>query len=342
MEKIMQLATKTTVQTLGEYAYQAIEKHFHKTLKWEKSVKKDEDPEALHQMRVGMRRLRTAVSRFGIALDFPKPVSDKNIGKIARRLGNLRDLDVLKEILETEYKPHLSSKEQKYLHTAFAALAKQREHALTVTQATLKDEPYKSLKQSLHDWLAAPSYHPLASVAIQQVLPDLLLPEASSFLLHPGWLLGTKFVDAQLTIRKDWPAEKVEQKLATEGETLHSLRKQAKRIRYQMELFTDLYGESYAAYVADVKNIQDVLGTLQDSAVLTEWLEDVLKSEMHTHLRGLTKLLVENRYQMWQKWQPLQERYLKVESRHGFHLTILHPLELPSDGEGETSEQIAE
>ncbi|MHC5831555.1 MAG: CHAD domain-containing protein, partial [Nostoc sp.] len=47
----MKLATQTTVKTLGDYAYQAIEKHFKKTLKWEKSVKKDEDPEALHQMR---------------------------------------------------------------------------------------------------------------------------------------------------------------------------------------------------------------------------------------------------------------------------------------------------
>ena len=73
----MKLATQTTVKTLGDYAYQAIQKHFKKTLKWEKSVKKDEDPEALHQMRVGMRRLRTAVTRFGLAVDVPKPISDK-------------------------------------------------------------------------------------------------------------------------------------------------------------------------------------------------------------------------------------------------------------------------
>ena len=87
----MKLDTKTAVKTLGEYAYQAIQKHFNKTLKWEKTVKKDEDPEALHQMRVGMRRLRTAVSRFELVLDLPKPASDKNIGKIGRRLGSLRD-----------------------------------------------------------------------------------------------------------------------------------------------------------------------------------------------------------------------------------------------------------
>jgi CHAD domain-containing protein len=335
----MKSATNTPAQTLGDYAYQAVQKHYKKILKWEKSVKKDEDPEALHQMRVGMRRLRTSVSRFAIALDLSKPISDKNIGKIARRLGNLRDLDVLKENLEKDYKPHLSNKEQKYLHTAFDAIAKQREHALSTVETTLKDEAYKSLKQSMEEWLEKPSYKDLAAITIGQVLPDLLLPEVSQFLLHPGWLVGTEVVESELKIHQDWEAERIEKQLTKEGETLHSLRKRAKGVRYQMELFSDLYSESYAAYIADVKSIQDILGAMQDSVVLTEWLEDVFKSDMHSHLHGLTKLLAENRYQLWQQWQPLQERYLKTETRHGFHLTILHPKESNFSPEDETSAQ---
>lgn len=322
----MKLATEPTVKTLGDYAYQAIQKHFKKTLKWEKSVKKDEDPEALHQMRVGMRRLRTATSRFEIALNLSKPASDKNIGKIARRLGKLRDLDVLKESLETLYQPHLPRKEQESLQTAFDALAKQRKDVLSHVQTTLKDEPYKSLKQALEDWLEKPSYQPMASLAIQQVLPDLLLPEVSSFLLHPGWLVGTQVVDSEVTVCNNWKPEKLEAELTTQGDIIHDLRKQAKRVRYQMELFTELYGESYAAYIAEVKSIQEILGTLQDSAVMSEWLVNVLKSEIHTKLPTLANLLAENRYKSWQQWQPLQERYLKAENKHSFHLTILHPL----------------
>ena len=322
----MKLATQTTVKTLGDYAYQAIEKHFKKTLKWEKLVKKDEDPEALHQMRVGMRRLRTSVTSFGLAVDLPKPVNDKNIGKIARRLGSLRDLDVLKESLENNYKPNLPSKEQESLQTAFKALAKQREDVQSSVQKTLKDEAYKSLKDALDKWLEKPSYQPLASFTIQQVLPDLLLPEVSSFLLHPAWLVGTEFVESEVIIQKNWKPEKIEKQLTTEGEIIHSLRKEAKRLRYQMELFTDLYGESYEAYLTEVKNIQEILGTMQDSAVLTDWLTDVFKSEIQTELPTLAALLTENRYQSWQKWQPLQERYLKAETKHSFHLTILHPL----------------
>jgi CHAD domain-containing protein len=322
----MKLATQPTVKTLGDYAYQAIQKHIKKTFKWEKSVKKDEDPEALHQMRVGMRRLRTAVTRFGLAVDLPKPISDKNIGKIARRLGNLRDLDVLKESLENNYKPNLPRKEQEYLQTAFTALAKQRDDVLSSVQKTLKDESYKSLKEALDKWLDKPNYQPFASVPIQQVLPDLLLPEVSNFLLHPGWLVGTKLIGSELKIQNNWEAKEIEKQLATRGEILHSLRKEAKRIRYQMELFTELYSDSYAAYITEVKSIQEILGTMQDSVVLSDSLANVFKSEIQTELPTLATLLTENRYQSWQQWQPLQERYFKAETRHSFHLAILHPL----------------
>ncbi|MBD2364302.1 CHAD domain-containing protein [Anabaena minutissima FACHB-250] len=322
----MQLATESTVKTLGNYAYQAIEKHINKTLKWEKPVKKDEDPEALHQMRVGMRRLRTAISRFDIVLNLPKQASEKNVGKIARRLGNLRDLDVLKQSLETIYQPNLPPKEQKALQTAFHALAKQREDAVTKTLTTLKDESYKSLKQSLQEWLEKPAYKPLASLPIQQVLPDLLLPELSQFLLHPGFLVGTEIVDSGVKIYTELPTEEIEKILTNKGEAIHDLRKQAKRLRYQMELFTELYNESYSAYIADIKNIQDILGNIQDSVVMGEWLMDVFKSDINTKLPKFTSLLTANRYRWWQEWQPLQERYLQAENRHNFHLTILHPV----------------
>ncbi|MBW4631744.1 MAG: CHAD domain-containing protein [Iphinoe sp. HA4291-MV1] len=322
----MILAIQPEVKALGNYAYSAIQKHFKKTLKWETDVKKDKDPEALHQMRVGMRRLRTAVTRFALAVNLPKPASDKNIGKIARHLGNLRDLDVLKETLKNLEQSHLPHKEQKLMQTALDALGKQREEALADVKSTLKDDRYKSLKQTLKEWLEEPFYQLLAYLPIQQVLPDLLLPEVSSFLLHPGWLIGTQVEKAEIIIARDWETQRLEQELATNGDILHDLRKQAKRLRYQMELFTDLYGESYTACIAEVKSVQEILGAMQDSVVLAEWLADVFKSEIHSQLPTLASLLAQNRYKLWQQWQPLQQQYLEDQTRHGFHLTILHPV----------------
>jgi CHAD domain-containing protein len=55
----------------------AIEKHFKKTIKYEKDVLQDQDPENLHQMRVGMRRLRSAATGFSPALALPKPAQEQ-------------------------------------------------------------------------------------------------------------------------------------------------------------------------------------------------------------------------------------------------------------------------
>lgn len=321
----MTVATKPTVKTLDNYTYSAIEKHFKKTWKWEKSVKNDEDAEALHQMRVGMRRLRTTVTRFNSIVNFPKSANDKNIGKIARCLGSLRDLDVLKETLLTTYKPQLPKKERVILDLVIDTLEKQRVDAAADVKALFKSERYKSLKTGLKEWLEKPSYQPLANLTIQQALPDLLLPEVSSFLLHPGWLVGTKVEENKVVISTDFDEKKVDKQLLTKAENLHDLRKLAKRLRYQMELFTNLYGEGYANYLAQVKNIQEVLGSMQDSVVLDEWLQDVLESKISKELPTLATLLTKNRYDLWQQWQSLQQRFLKLETRHEFHLIILHP-----------------
>ena len=88
------------INSLGYWASLAFEKHFQKTLKHELEVLKDQDPEELHQMRIGMRRLRCATQGFGFVVTVPKATQDQKIGKIARCLGGLRDLDVLLEALE--------------------------------------------------------------------------------------------------------------------------------------------------------------------------------------------------------------------------------------------------
>ncbi|MFM6308521.1 MAG: CHAD domain-containing protein, partial [Dolichospermum sp.] len=158
------------------------------------------------------------------------------------------------------------------------------------------------------------------------ILPDLLSPEVSQFCLHPGWLIGTKIINSEIVIQTKWTPIQLEEHLKTEGETLHSLRKQAKRLRYQMELFTELYGESFAAHIHDVKNIQEILGMIQDNMVLHEWLENIFKSELDRELPGLTTLLAANRHQLWQEWQPLQKRYLQADTRYNLHLVVLQPI----------------
>ena len=132
--------------------------------------------------------------------------------------------------------------------------------------------------------------------------------------------------DGKVTVAKDLNAEAVEEKLAAEGTILHDLRKQAKRVRYLMNLFGDFYSETYEVYVEDVKAIQECLGDIQDSEVLGEFLTDFVDRDLKKELPKLAGLLAENRYAAWQKWQVLQRRYLSSEIRQGFRSVLIHPV----------------
>jgi CHAD domain-containing protein len=317
---------KTQVKTLGDAASDAIEKYFRKTVAHEAEVLKDKDAEELHQMRVGMRRLRSAVTGFAPVLDLPKEASERKIGKVGRILGTLRDLDVMLESLQNRYYPNLPTAEQEVLDKALSDLLKQRRRALKGVRAILEHKSYESLKQSIEDWLEKPKFHAIEHLPIAEVLPDLLLPQVSEFFLHPAWLLGTEYEDGKVTVAKDLNAEAVEEKLAAEGTILHDLRKQAKRVRYLMNLFGDFYSETYEVYVEDVKAIQECLGDIQDSEVLGEFLTDFVDRDLKKELPKLAGLLAENRYAAWQKWQVLQRRYLSSEIRQGLRSALIHPV----------------
>lgn len=320
--------------TLGYWAAKAIETHFKKFLKHEADVLEDKSPEALHQMRVGMRRLRSAIAGFAPALDLPASSGEKQVGKIARTLGMLRDLDVLHAALENDYKPILAKKERKELETALAYLDKQRRTALAEVKDTLEGDRYQSLKQTLKKWLKQPSYLAIAEIPIQQVLPDLLLPEISKLLLHPGWLVGTQVRQGEIEFSDALAPEIIQQQLVEQAAVLHDLRKATKRTRYQMEVFSDFYGTSYQAYLKDMKSIQEILGQMQDSFVLSEFMADALDSKMKNSLPTLAEQLTQKSNQAWQKWQTLQQRYLNLEIRKGFHSAILQPTwEHVSDGQ---------
>lgn len=270
----MKKTKKNEPQTFGDWAYLAIKKHLNYTIKHETDVLKDTDPEALHQMRVGMRRLRTAMHGFAPAVALPKSAQEPKVAKIARQLGELRDLDVQQETLQNQIAV-LPKEEQDTLKKVLATLGKQRKKTLEKVQNTLESSSYQKLIAAFKDWLEEPTYGELAELSIYEILPDLLLPSVSQLFLHPGWIVGVNIDAGEIEIPRDLDSEKVRQLLDTYGDRVHSLRKQAKRVRYQMELFTDFYDDTYKNYLKDIKEVQSLLGEIQDSFVLAEFLSDV-------------------------------------------------------------------
>lgn len=298
----------------------AVNKHFQKILKHEVEVVKDKDPEELHQMRVGVRRLRSAIAGFAPALNLPKAAQDQNLGKIGRTLGVLRDLDVLAETISEQYLPSLPEKEQDILNQGLNVLEKRRHKALKRVQKMIKDDLYQNFQQDLQKWLDQPSYQKLGKVSIQLILPDLLLPEISRLLLHPGWLVGVKITDTHLSC-----AENREQILYLEAETLHDLRKEAKRVRYLLELFTQFYNDNYLRYLADIRAIQSILGEIQDSFVLGEFLTGALKLNWRVEMPKLLDKIESIRLEKYQAWGELQQKFLQAEIRKDLHLTLYQP-----------------
>jgi CHAD domain-containing protein len=320
--------TLEKVNTLGDWAALGIDKHLQKIISHEPEVLKDKDPEELHQMRVGMRRLRSALNGFFPVLNLPDSVTDQQVGKVSRCLGKLRDLDVLLEALQTDYYDQLPAKEQKIIETALQKLNKKRKKTLKSVKEIIENNSYKNLKKDLQQWLDFPQYTSIEKLPIDQVLPDLLLPLISNLFLHPGWQVGfqpLKTENRSFQKNTDLSQKNIEQILRKQGDTLHDLRKTVKRVRYQMSLFTDFYGETYTAYLADMKAIQEYLGDIQDSEVLEATLAKVLKSDIESKLPQFATLLRESRYQAWKKWQLMQRRYLNANIRQNFRSTLLHP-----------------
>ncbi len=319
--------TAEAAKTLGDWSYIAIAKHYQKIGKHETKVLQDKNPEELHQMRVGMRRLRSAIQGFHPALKLPKNAKEKTVGKVARVLGELRDLDVLKETLENQYYPFLPTEEQSLLKNALVALKKQRKKTSKKVKAILTDYPYEHLKKGFENWLDCPAFTSIADLDIPIILPDLLLPQISHLLLHPAWLLGVTIEDGRINFSHPEPLTQrdVETLLNTQGMILHDLRKEAKRVRYNMELFTQFYPETYQKYLDEIKDIQAVLGEIQDSFVLGEFLFQALEINLSRKMPTFMAKLSDIRGKKWQKWQTLQQIFLDGDHRQQFHQMLLNP-----------------
>jgi CHAD domain-containing protein len=295
--------------SLGEYAYQILAKQYRRLVKQEEGVLQDKDPEYLHQMRVATRRLRTALQVIGIAVELPKPARAKHVQALTRVLGKLRDLDVQITALRDEYHPQVPSAEQKLIEQAIHRLHKQRNTAFAEVKSALTEAEYQDLKAAYEAWLDKPQYTPLAQLPLEAVLPDLLSPLLSEFLLHPAWLIAAK------------------DRSGDGGETLHELRKICKHTRYQAEFFTDVYGKSFTAWVDELKQLQENLGTVQDTHVLLDVLADGA-SDPAALVKDMPKLhyaIQEQQAGAMKDWDTVRAKYIDAKFRRSLYEMILSP-----------------
>lgn len=295
---------------LGEFAHRTIQEQYQRIIKRESRVLADKSPDHLHQMRVSIRRLRTALRVFDMAIELPKAAQDKRLRALARVLGRLRDLDVQIATLTQDYQPRLSQSEQDLLQEGVTALQKQRRKAFAGTEDTLTRSSYQSFKSAYEEWIDHPRFKPVAQLAIATVLPDLLNPLLSRLLLHPGWLIATEEISPD------------------NSPTLHDLRKVCKQVRYQAEFFADFYPSGFKAWIDEIRELQDGLGKVQDGQVLLTLLQDKVPQshempELHATIQQEQEMALHD-------WNRIRQQYLDPEFRQQLYQQMLQPYVAPN------------
>ncbi len=297
-----------SITTLADYIYPALQKQYIAIITHEADVSANGDVEAIHQMRVSLRRLRSMMRAFAPMLDVPKVMGDKPIGKIAQILGKVRDLDVLQDTCKT-YRVDLPTAERSYLDEAISTLAKRRRKAMFKVQSMFDEKEYQYFKLALNNWLNHPQYTQTIDVPIELILPSLLLSLVEPLFLHSGWWIDANSQDV------DNPEVAVDRLLDDRGTIFHQLRKQVKGVRYLMELFPDRYSAEYDNYLQDFKQIHKLFGNIQDGIVLDNFLQRVLGKRAATKLPTIYDRIAQDNYLNWQQWEVIQHRYRSLAVR---------------------------
>ena len=250
-----------------------------------------------------MRRLRSALTTFSGVIQLSKGTNIKDVAKLGRILGELRDLDVQIAVLRHDYYPRLEKSEQKQLDKILKILIKDRKKAFTKTKSLLKGTRYHNFKQGYSQWLQQPQYTSQAQISLELVLPDLLNQQLAQLLLYPAWLVSQQEACGPQVV------------------LLHELRKIIKATRYQGEFFTPFYGEDFRIWLKQVKMLQDLLGQVQDTEVLQGLLDKYLPKKVKlTQLNGMIKL---THQQALSGWEEVRQQYLEVSYRQKLRQMIL-------------------
>jgi triphosphatase len=213
------------------------------------------DVESLHQMRVGLRRLRAALAMVRDLVQLPEPLP-ADIEWLAGELGDARNWDVfLESVLPNMPAPD----EQKgSLARVEAAARQEAERHRAKVRSALASPRYTGLLLALAGWIARKGW--TAGTAPAAALGQKLAKAAPPLVQH-----------AAARVRKR--ARSVD---LTRHESLHKVRIAAKKERYAREFFAVLAQGGKARRRHDLlTGLQDELGGINDAFVARELLAEL-------------------------------------------------------------------
>ncbi len=228
-------------------------------LHWGRLVPHATSPEPVHQMRVGVRRLRSGLAVFRRAAENEagEPVAlDRLAGALrdlARRLGVARDWDVF--ITETGAEVQTAFPAERRLDGLMAAAGRKRAAAYASLETYLASQDWTRLAMTL------------------ALLPTELTCLNSTTASEPARDYTARALGRRLkhVLR---PGRDISHLPAPD---LHNIRKQAKQLRYATEFFAPLFADkAVRKYLPKLAELQEALGAVNDldvAASLTRQLE---------------------------------------------------------------------
>jgi inorganic triphosphatase YgiF len=213
------------------------------------------DPDGIHQMRVGLRRLRAALSLFSGIVEGAETNSIKaELRWLTGELGPAREFEVFLTQVVAPVK--LRNVRLQGMRALSRELAAQRTAAVERAQDAIRSQRFRDLLLNIAAWLEIGAW----------------LAPKNALLRERGALAVERQAAAQLTRR--WKKVREEGRLLTRlnPDARHKLRIRTKKLRYATEFFeTTFPGKKISkrreTFLSALTKVQDRLGDLNDIAV---------------------------------------------------------------------------
>ncbi len=259
--------------SMPEVAKKILAIHFRRMEANEKGTRKGEDIERLHDMRVAVRRMRTAARIFG---DFLTPNEFqpfvREMRTLGRVLGPVRDLDVTMDHVR-RFRETAPLRARLDLDTLLADWEGERGRLRKRLLEHLEASAYHRFKREFPTFLVDASAGVKAVVTkggrVCPVLlshqgPVILYERLAAVRAYEGWVEGEN-----VPLRR-----------------YHRLRIEVKRLRYALEFLADVAGPEAEPLIASYKAVQDHLGEMREAWLTADRLERDYESHPATRLKS--------------------------------------------------------